>query len=403
MADGSFQSLQQLKNSISSVPKFSVKVVSALPVTGDESTIYLLKSGGDEGNLYTEYLYVNGAWEMLGAQSLNLSGYAKVDDLNDVNNKVPASANATDNGGDIEILFGNTSGKYLFSAMLNLATPTSSGLMSAADKTKLDSALTEHQKLYIFTVKVNGVELEVYKPNAMAGEINLTPEILGALSNDDGKAIAKAIAEAVARAQEAYSCTDALRNQFDAHTRPYLPLTGGTVTGNLGVSGTLYADQIKGYSENSTILTRGTGDNSGYIWITDDMIGKNGNGERSWLIGANTGYATFSGVSQTSDQRLKENIHDVDKSFTEKYWATENGLIHEYNWIKSGKHANGMIAQELLNYIPEAVNHNVENDTYSVDYISATCKMMGAMFQKIKELENEIVKRKQVIEKRKDN
>ena len=412
MADGSFQSLQQLKNTISSVPKFSVKVVSALPATGDESTIYLLKSGGDEGNLYTEYLYVNGAWEMLGAQSLNLSEYAKVDDFNDVNNKVPASANATDNGEYIEILFGNTSGKYLFSTILNLATHTSSGLMSAADKTKLDSALTEHQKLYIFTVKINGVELEVYKPNAMAGEINLTPEILGALSNDDGKAIAKAIADAVARAQEAYSYTDNLRNQFDAHTHdyapinhthPYLSLTGGTVTGNLNVLGTLYADQIKSYSEKSTNLTLGTGDNSGYIWITDDMIGKNKNGEPSWEIGANTGYATFSSVSQTSDQRLKENIHDVDKSFTEKYWATENGLIHEFDWIKSGKHANGMIAQELLNYIPEAVNHNVENDTYSVDYTSATCKMMGAMFQKIKELENEIVKMKQVIEKLKNN
>ena len=182
-----------------------------------------------------------------------------------------------------------------------------------------------------------------------------------------------------------------------------LPLTGGTVTGNLGVSGTLYTDQIKGYSENSTNLTLGTGDNSGYIWITDDMFGKNENGEESWSIGANTGYATFSGVSQTSDQRLKENIHDVDKSFTEKYWATENGLIHEYDWIKSGKHANGMIAQELLNYIPEAVNHNVENDTYSVDYTSATCKMMGAMFLKIKELENEIVTIKKIIEKLKNN
>ena len=274
MADGSFQSLQQLKNTISSVTKFSVKVVSALPATGDESAIYLIKSGGDEGNLYTEYLYVNGAWEMLGA-----------------------------------------------------------------------------------------------------------------LSNDDGKAIAKAIADAVARAQEAYSYTDNLRNQFDAHTHPYLPTSGGTVTGNLGVSGTLFIDHIKGYSENSTNLTLGTGDNRGYVWITDDMFGKNENGGESWSIEVKSGYATFSGVSQTSDQRLKENIHDVDKSFTEKYWATENGLIHEYDWIKSGKHANGMIAQELLNYIPEAVNHNVENDTYSVDYTSATCKIIGAMFKKIKELE----------------
>lgn len=172
-----------------------------------------------------------------------------------------------------------------------------------------------------------------------------------------------------------------------------------SVHGDNIVQGTLYVDNIKGNSENSTNLTLGTGDNTGYIWITDDMFGKNDNGKQSWSIDANSGNATFSGVSQTSDQRLKENIHDVDKSFTEKYWATEHGLIHEYDWIKSKKHATGMIAQELLNYIPEAVNYNVEADSYSVDYTSATCKIMGAMFKKIKSLENEIITMKQEIEK----
>ena len=487
MADGSFQSLQAIKDTISAIPKFRTMVVNVLPSDEEaksESAIYLVKSGSDTQNLYTEYIWINGAWEQLGTQKVNLDGYLNT------GNTFLGIYEDTENEIDLEIIsdgsaFASTrlpiasstgaglmsttdktklngieagANKYVLPAasasaiggvkvnntvnsspIVNVpstleqgldrtyhiqkssvndalvvtvpwenttygtATHNSAGLMSAADKTKLDSALTEHQKLYIFTVKVNGVELEVYKPNAMAGEIDLTPEILGALSNDDGKAIAKAIADAVARAQEAYSYTDTLRNQFDAHTHPYLPLTGGTVTGDLNVSGTLYADQIKGYSENNTNLTLGTGDNTGYIWITDDMFGKNENGEQSWSIDANTGYATFSGVSQTSDQRLKENIHDVDKSFTEKYWATENGLIHEFDWIKSGKHANGMIAQELLNYIPEAVNHNVENDTYSVDYTSATCKMMGAMFLKIKELENEITTLKQEIKKLKNN
>lgn len=230
-----------------------------------------------------------------------------------------------------------------------------------------------------------------------------------ALSNDDGKAIAKAIAEAVARAQEAYTYTDTLRNQFDAHTHPYLPISGGTVTGNLaiGTSSTyknltvhgnischkLYVNDIIGNSEDNIYI--GTMNNSGRIYLTDDIEGS------EWSV--TSGHITCTGVSQSSDKRLKENIHDVDKSFTEKYWATEHGLIHEYDWIKSGKHANGMIAQELLNYIPEAVNHNVENDTYSVDYTSATCKIMGAMFQKIKELESEIVTFKQEIEKLKNN
>ena len=216
------------------------------------------------------------------------------------------------------------------------------------------------------------------------------------------------------------------------HTHQYLPLSGGTVNGdttingtlsnvdgistdgslrvggsssfegtttfdstatfkdNAIINGTLYVDHIKGYSENNTNLTLGTGNNSGYVYITDDMFGKNEDGGELWSINANSGYATFSGVSQSSDQRLKENIQDVSTEFEEKYWDTENGLIHEYDWKKSGKHATGMIAQELLNYIPEAVNYNVEADSYSVDYTSATCKIIGAMFKKIKELEETI-------------
>lgn len=175
-----------------------------------------------------------------------------------------------------------------------------------------------------------------------------------------------------------------------------------TVSGYTTVEKTLYVDNIKGNSENNTNLTLGTGNNSGYVYITDDMCGKNEDGGQSWSIGANSGNASFSSVSQTSDQRLKENIQDVSTEFEEKYWATENGLIHEYDWIKSKKHANGMIAQELLNYIPEAVNYNVEADSYSVDYTSATCKIMGTMFKKIKSLENEIITMKQEIEKLKN-
>lgn len=175
-----------------------------------------------------------------------------------------------------------------------------------------------------------------------------------------------------------------------------------SVCGDSIVQGTLYVDNIKGNSENSTNLTLGTGSNDGYVHITDDMFGKNTDGGESWSIMVNSGAASFSSVSQTSDQRLKENIQDVSTEFEEKYWDTENGLIHEYDWIKSKKHANGMIAQELLNYIPEAVNYNVEADSYSVDYTSATCKIMGAMFKKIKSLENEIITMKQEIEKLKN-
>ena len=62
---------------VSAIPKFEIQVVTSLPTTGISSTtIYLLKTSTTEtGNLYTEYIYVNGTWESLGTQTLDLSGY----------------------------------------------------------------------------------------------------------------------------------------------------------------------------------------------------------------------------------------------------------------------------------------------------------------------------------------
>ena len=63
---------------ISAIPKFVIDVVDSLPTSEISSTtIYLLKTSETEtGNLYTEYIYLNGQWETLGTQTLDLSGYA---------------------------------------------------------------------------------------------------------------------------------------------------------------------------------------------------------------------------------------------------------------------------------------------------------------------------------------
>ena len=67
-----------LNAAISAIPKFAIKVVNSLP--SDEisaTTVYLLKTSTTEsGNLYTEYIYVDGAWEALGTQTLDLTAYA---------------------------------------------------------------------------------------------------------------------------------------------------------------------------------------------------------------------------------------------------------------------------------------------------------------------------------------
>jgi hypothetical protein len=67
---------------ISTIPKFGITVVEALP-TDDISatTVYLVTSNESSDSLYDEYIYVDNAWELLGSAKINLDGYAKTEDL----------------------------------------------------------------------------------------------------------------------------------------------------------------------------------------------------------------------------------------------------------------------------------------------------------------------------------
>lgn len=61
---------------VSAIPKFAISVVDTLPTSKiSATTIYLVKSGSGT-DLYTEYIYTNGAWEILGSQKIDLTGYA---------------------------------------------------------------------------------------------------------------------------------------------------------------------------------------------------------------------------------------------------------------------------------------------------------------------------------------
>ena len=74
----------EINTMISNIPKMSIEVVNALPTTDiDSETIYLVRNSSSSGtNLFTEYIYVNNAWEELGAQQLDLSGYTTTAALN---------------------------------------------------------------------------------------------------------------------------------------------------------------------------------------------------------------------------------------------------------------------------------------------------------------------------------
>lgn len=75
-------SAEEIDNKISTIPKFSIEVVESLPTTNiSNTTVYLIASGNEQDNLYTEYIYVNSKWEYLGKQTVDLSGYVKRTEL----------------------------------------------------------------------------------------------------------------------------------------------------------------------------------------------------------------------------------------------------------------------------------------------------------------------------------
>lgn len=66
-----------LKGLIDLLPKFDIEVVQALPTSDiSETTIYLVPAQETGSrDLYSEYIYVNNAWEILGVQRVDLDNY----------------------------------------------------------------------------------------------------------------------------------------------------------------------------------------------------------------------------------------------------------------------------------------------------------------------------------------
>ena len=62
----------------------------------------------------------------------------------------------------------------------------------------------------------------------------------------------------------------------------------------------------------------------------------------------------------TSDVRLKKNIEPLDKNICEKLLSPE--LFKEFDFIKSGDHAIGVIAQELEKIAPHLVSQDEESE-----------------------------------------
>lgn len=82
----------KLQEQLAKIKTLKKEVVDTLPQTGKDDVIYLVKdSKGKANNSYLEYLWINGAFELIGSTEVDLSGYAKTSDVDEKISKIDLS------------------------------------------------------------------------------------------------------------------------------------------------------------------------------------------------------------------------------------------------------------------------------------------------------------------------
>lgn len=147
---------------VSAIPKFSIEVVTSLPTSNiSETTVYLVKSGDDDTNLYTEYIRTGGKWEKLGTQTVDLTGYATEAWVNDIlaayvktvdlNEAIAAALTTAKESGEFD---GKTAHQYAQDGgYTGTEEEFAAKLANAVDKRKITLGIHPDGLLYVF---VNG-------------------------------------------------------------------------------------------------------------------------------------------------------------------------------------------------------------------------------------------------------
>lgn len=153
----------EINNKISAIPKFGITVCEALPDSNiSKTTVYLLKSSKEEtDNLYDEYIYVGSKWEKLGTQTVgDIAGLTArmtaaeaninqhTSSISTINTNLTKKQDKLTAGTNITISGATISAK---DTTYSAATKSAAGLMSAADKTKLDGIATGANNITVDT------------------------------------------------------------------------------------------------------------------------------------------------------------------------------------------------------------------------------------------------------------
>ena len=94
-----------ISQAVGSGSGFTISVVQSLPASGAANTFSFVPNSGSGDNIYDEYLYVNNAWEKIGTNGIDLTGY--VPTSRTINSKALTS-NISLTASDVGALSSNT-------------------------------------------------------------------------------------------------------------------------------------------------------------------------------------------------------------------------------------------------------------------------------------------------------
>ena len=235
---------------ISAIPKFSIQVVQSLPGSGiSTTTIYLTPSGGGSGNSYSEYIYVNSQWELIGSTAVDLSDYYTKAQVNAMVTPVQSATGITING-----------------IGLQEATSGQPGLMTVAQVGQLATAVSNAQSALNGNVTSGTLSTDTsgnltLTLNRTAGALSVGPTAITAarsVADGSGNNIASTYATKSA-------LTSGLAGKADAGTE----ITGGafsngiiTLTkalGNISISGIPTENDMQSIAEEVVSSSGGGG------------------------------------------------------------------------------------------------------------------------------------------------
>ena len=128
---------EEINQKIGAIKTASFEVVDILPASGEENIIYLVSKDGEEPDTHDEYIWVDGAWELIGSTQIDLSNYLqKTGDASDTTVTFVSESGEPTSGSKLSSLIGRIVKKLsdIVSGAIAVGKATSAGSATKAEQ-----------------------------------------------------------------------------------------------------------------------------------------------------------------------------------------------------------------------------------------------------------------------------